>query len=76
VVPADYYWTKAEEALQRADAQTLLNNYFVSVAVAYSLLARSEARFRSRRPRALSREGARIPEPAAPDVVLDGATAP
>lgn len=50
VVTVDYYWIKAEEALAKADAHKLLGNYYVAVALAYRLLAFSEAKFRNSGP--------------------------
>lgn len=70
----DYYWAKAEEALAKADAHPLLGNFFLSVALAYRLLACSEARFRSSRPNAPAHDLARRTSSAAPGVVPRGAT--
>lgn len=41
----DEYMAKADEALARADSQTLLSSYFLAVALAYRMLAYGEAKF-------------------------------
>jgi hypothetical protein len=47
VTAVDYYWAKAEEALDKADNQKLLSSYFVAVALAYRMLAYGEVKFRN-----------------------------
>jgi hypothetical protein len=49
VIDEDYYWAKAEEALEKADRHSVLGNYFISIALAYRLLAFSETRYRNSR---------------------------
>lgn len=44
MLATEYYWTKASEALAKADATEL--NYFLSIAIAYRALALGEDRFR------------------------------
>jgi hypothetical protein len=44
----DYYWMKAGEALTQADARPGLANFFLSIALAYRLLADGEVGFRAR----------------------------
>ncbi len=49
MIDEDYYWAKAKEALEKADSHSVLGNYFVSIALAYRLLAFSETKYRNSR---------------------------
>jgi len=51
MIAVDYYWAKANEALNKADAQAPLSGCFVSIALVYRALADGEVHFQKRFPK-------------------------
>jgi len=72
MIAVEYYWTKAQEALEKADRQTPLSACFVSIAMVYRALADSELqvhqKFPGIAPRFLGQDiDQPVPEPATED---------
>lgn len=51
MIAVDYYWAKAQEALNKADTQAPLSSCFVSIALVYQALADGEVHFQKRFPK-------------------------
>jgi hypothetical protein len=46
----DYYWMKAEEAIGKIGTDRCLEKFYVSVGIAYKILAEGEGNYASRLP--------------------------